>query len=396
MLAHVDMDAFYASVEVLDQPQLRGRPVIVGGGARGVVSAASYEARVYGVRSAMPMFEARRRCPQGVFLPVRMERYKTLSRRVMAVLGGFSPLVEQVSVDEAYLDLAGTPILRGGPRAAGLAIKQAVAQATSLTCSVGLAPLRFLAKIASDRQKPDGLTVVDDLEGFLAGVRLKEVPGVGAKAQERLGALGLSLLVQVRPLGPERLETLLGAMGLRLWDLAQGHDPGQVHPDRAIKSVSHEETFAQDLADPVLLGSHLLALAEKVARRLRRLELKGRTVTLKLRHRDFRLVTRRQSLAQATDHTQEIYQVARELLAAYAHPGPFRLIGLGLGNLEPARQAQPSLFAPPQDQKTQALGQAEDQIVRRFGPGALVRAGALPLLAKSGVPGIKDKDKTEV
>ncbi|MBV1739338.1 MAG: DNA polymerase IV [Desulfarculus sp.] len=191
VLAHVDMDAFYAAVERLDQPRLAGAPIIVGGGKRGVVSAASYEARRFGVRSAMPMFEARSRCPQGVFLTPRMERYRQVSRRVMEVLAGFSPLLEPVSVDEAYLDLTGTERLWGPPAQAGMAIKRAMHQATGLTCSVGIAPVRFLAKIASDRDKPDGLTVVTDLEAFLATVSLKEVPGVGARGGGRPGGRGV-------------------------------------------------------------------------------------------------------------------------------------------------------------------------------------------------------------
>jgi DNA polymerase-4 len=247
MLAHVDMDAFYAAVEVLDDPRLRGKPVIVGGGRRGVVSAASYEARVFGVRSAQPIFEARRLCPQGVFMPVRMARYRQISAQVMEILLSFSPLLEQVSVDEAYLDLTGTEGLWGPPERAARAIKAAVREATGLTCSVGLAPVRFLAKIASDRDKPDGLTLVGDLEAFLATVSLKEVPGVGAKTLERLRPLGLTMLTQVRALGAERLEALLGSYGGRLWDLAHGRDHAGVYPERQAKSVSHEQTFARDL-----------------------------------------------------------------------------------------------------------------------------------------------------
>ncbi len=378
------MDAFYAAVEVLDRPELAGAPVIVGGGARGVVSAASYAARVFGVRSAMPLFEARRRCPQGVFVPVRMERYRQMSRQVMAVLGRFSPLLEQVSVDEAYLDLKGTPALKRGPQAAGRAIKEAVRQATGLTCSVGLAPLRYLAKIASDRDKPDGLTLVTDVEAFLATVTLKEVPGCGAKARERLGALGLSRLIELRPLGRARLEGLLGAFGARLWDLAQGIDPAGVELEREIKSVSHEQTFARDIADREMLASHLLSLAEKVGRRLRRYGLTGRTVTLKLRHQDFRLVSRQQALPRPSDSTQEIYQAARGLLMGYAPKGPFRLIGLGVSGLEPAGTGQAGLFDQQTQAQAQALHRAEDLVKERFGESALQRAGTWPALAKPG------------
>ncbi|MCB2225585.1 MAG: DNA polymerase IV [Desulfarculaceae bacterium] len=380
LLAHVDMDAFYAAVERLDDPTLAGKPIIVGGGKRGVVSAASYEARRYGVRSAMPMFQARARCPQGVYLRPRMERYVELSRQVMAVLAGFSPLVEPVSVDEAYLDLSGTARLWGPPHQTGRAIKQAVRSATGLTCSVGLAPVRFLAKIASDRDKPDGLTVVSDLEAFLATVSLAEVPGVGAKARERLGAMGLTRLVEARGLGAERLERALGVFGRRLWDLAWGRDDTPVSPGREVKSVSNERTLEGDTTDRELLAAHLLGLSQKVARRLRRGGLVGRTVTLKLKHADHRLVTRSETLAGPIDGAEEIYAAARGLLEAYALPGPFRLIGVGVSHLAEPGAGQAGLFAAPAKERRGALGKAEDAIVARFGEKALTRAGSLGAL----------------
>jgi DNA polymerase-4 len=383
MLAHVDMDAFYAAVEALDQPRLAGRPVIVGGGRRGVVSAASYEARAFGVHSAQPMFEARRLCPQGVFLPVRMGRYRQVSAQVMDALLSFTPLVEQVSVDEAYLDLAGTEGLWGPPAQAARAIKDAVRRATGLTCSVGLAPVRFLAKIASDRDKPDGLTLVADLEAFLATVRLKEVPGVGAKTLERLRPLGLTMLTQVRALGPARLESLLGAYGARLWELAHGRDHAGVHPEREAKSVSHEQTFARDLdrRDPVdrqMLDSHLLLMCQRVAARLRRHGLAGRIVTVKLKHADFRQVTLRHTLGEPTDATEEIHRAARGLFESVP-AGRFRLMGVGVSGLTPGGQGQAGLFTG-QRRRQSSLNRAEDAVRGRFGEKALVRAGALSAL----------------
>ncbi|RJX29705.1 MAG: DNA polymerase IV [Desulfarculus sp.] len=378
IIAHVDMDAFYAAVEVLDRPELAGRPIIVGGGARGVVSAASYEARAYGVRSAMPMFKARALCPQGVFLPGRMGRYSQVSRVVMGALERFSPLLEPVSVDEAYLDLSGTQRLWGSPAEAGRAIKAAVHQATGLTCSVGLAPVRFLAKIASDRDKPDGLTLVRDLEAFLQTVTLAEVPGVGARARERLAAMGLKRLVELRALGLERLERLMGRFGRRLHELAWGLDPSGVSPGRPVKSVSNELTLEADSGDRELLAAHLLALCQKVARRLRRHGLMGRTVTLKLKHADHRLITRSQSLADHTDQAAEVFAAARGLLLDYRPPGPFRLIGAGVSGLLAAGQGPQPLFDEQGRERSRALSQAEDAIVARFGEGALSRAGALP------------------
>lgn len=377
MIAHVDMDAFFASVEVLDQPRLAGRPVIVGGGRRGVVSAASYEARRFGVHSAMPIFQAKRLCPRGVFLTPRMARYQQASRQVMRVLESFSPRVEQVSVDEAYLDLGGTDRLWGPPGQAGQAIKTAMRERTGLTCSVGIAPVRFLAKIASDRDKPDGLTVVTDLEGFLASVTLAQVPGVGKKAQERLKAMGLSHLTQVRALGLERITKIMGSMGQRLWNLAHGDDASGVTLEREVKSVSNETTLDRDTADKRELSAILLGLSQKVCRRLRQKGLAGQVVTLKLKHADFRLVTRRSSLPRPSDRTGEVFTKARELLLAYKQSGPFRLIGVGLSGLAPASSAPPELFDQDQRRRQDSLARAEDELVRRFGHKALTRAGTL-------------------
>ena len=395
MLAHVDMDAFYASVEVLDRPELAGKPLVVGGGRRGVVSAASYQARRFGIRSAMPIFEARRRCPQAVFLPPRMERYIQMSAQVMQVLTGFTPLVEQVSVDEAYLDLGGTERLWGVGAAAGKAIKRAMREKTGLTCSVGMAPVRFLAKIASDRDKPDGLTVVEDMEKFLATVSLAEVPGVGKKARAGLEQMGLTRLVELRSLGEKRLEKLMGAFGLRLWDLAHGQDPTGVSLSRDIKSISNELTLSADSADKEVLGAHLLALSQKLCRRVRKKGLCGRTVVLKLKHSDHRLITRRVSLARPSDRTGQVYAAARELLQAYSAPGKFRLIGVGLTGLTDWEKVQPDLFGAAGREKERALSRAEDALCSRYGEGALTRAGALPTLDQSD-PGGHNEDKPAI
>jgi DNA polymerase-4 len=380
------MDAFYASVEALDRPELAGRPIIVGMGKRGVVSAASYEARAKGVRSAMPVFQARRLCPEAVFLPVRKERYSQVSQKVMQVLKEFTPLVEQVSVDEAYLDLSGTGGLWGSAKETGAAIKARMRKETGLVCSVGLAPVRFLAKIASDRDKPDGLTVVQDLEAFLRTVSLKEVPGVGKKAQSKLGQLGLKMLVDVRALGQKRLEGLLGVYGHKLWELSQGIDPTPVNTEREVKSISHELTLSEDSKDPTFLQSQLLGMSSKVARRARSGRVLGRTVTLKLKHADHRLVTRSKSLVEATDLAEEIYEAACELLANYGSEGPFRLIGVGLSNLKTPEQVQGWLLADKGREKLKAVAKAEDELHERFGSGVLKRGGELaPLYRKPKV-----------
>ncbi len=380
MIAHVDMDAFYASVEALDRPELLGKPVIVGGSTRGVVSAASYEARRYGVHSAMPIFQARRLCPQGIFIPPRMERYQQVSRKVMEVLSSFSPLVEPISVDEAFLDLSGTEALWGSPGQTAVKLKTAMRESTGLKCSVGIAPLRFLAKIASDRDKPDGLVIVEDLEAFLATVLLEEVSGVGKGAQKRLGEMGLSHLIQVRELGPERTERVLGSFGRRLWELANGIDPTGVNPGRDVKSVSHEVTLIRDTADRDLIEAHMLAMSQKVCRRLRRKGLCAGTVTIKLKHTDFKLVTRSKSLAQASDQTRDIFAAARELLRQYKPGGPFRLIGVGASGLVTWDRVQTPLWEQGRTHKDQAVSRAEDLLVSKFGEKALIRAGAMPAL----------------
>ncbi len=259
-----------------------------------------------------------------------------------------------------------------------------VKEATGLTCSVGLAPLRFLCKIASDRDKPDGLTVVEEVEPFLASVALKEVPGVGAKAQARLQAMGITMLTQLRLLGRERLQDMMGAWGLRLWDLAHGVDPQGVGAGREVKSLSHETTLERDTADRELLAAHLLALCQKVCRRLRCRGLWGRVVVLKLRHADLKLVTRRVSLPRPTDRAGEVFPAARRLLQEYGPPGPFRLIGVGVAGLAPVGSGQEELFGREENGRSRALSRAEDAICSRFGEGALSRAGALDALDRKG------------
>jgi DNA polymerase-4 len=388
------MDAFYASVEVLDAPGLAGKPVIVGGGgSRGVVSAASYAARRFGVRSAMPMYQARRLCPGGIYLPVRMERYQEVSREVMQTLLGFTPVVEPVSVDEAYLDLTGTEALWGPPRETGRAIKEAVRRRTGLTCSVGLAPRRYLCKIASDRDKPDGLTVVEDVEAFLQTISLAEVPGVGAKAQARLRQMGVGRLVEVRSLGRRRLEQAFGAWGRRLWELAHGVDNTPVGAGGERKSISHEITLAADTADREVLAAHLLDLSQRLCRRVRGKGLCGRVVVLKLRHADHRLVTRRASLDQPTDRTDQVFAAARELLAGYGPAGPFRLVGVGLSGLSPGDSGQAGLFGREDALRRRSLSVAEDAIVGRFGEEAISRAGALDRRGQSRVGRGAGEDK---
>ena len=383
IVAHIDMDAFYASIEVLDDPALRGKPVIVGGDERrGVVSAASYEARAFGVHSAMPMFEARRLCPNGVFVPGRMHRYGEMSGVVMACLEEFSPLVEQVSIDEAFVDLTGTEGLFGAPDETARAMKARVRERTSLTCSVGVAPTKMLAKIASDLRKPDGLTIVTpaEVEGFLARLPIGKVPGIGKKSGEELARLGIRHVGEIARFAPDRLEERFGKYGEWLAEVARGGPDAPVEPYTAPKSVSAEDTLPRNSADPAVLKKYLLEQSDRVGRRLREEGFAGRTITLKLKHGDFRQITRSVTLAEATQLGETIYQEASRLLDVYTLRSGARLVGVGVSNLEPVdAPRQLGLFreASAPREKWARVERATDEIARRFGEDAVKRGRLL-------------------
>jgi DNA polymerase-4 len=371
MLAHIDLDAFYASVEELDQPRLKGRPIIVGGlGGRSVVAACSYPARRFGVRSAMPMAKARALCPQGIFLAPRMDRYQQASREVMSLLARFSPAMEQISIDEALLDLKGVTHLWGGSaRQCALMIKETIRRETGLICSIGVAPLRFLAKIASERCKPDGLLIVEESEPFLSTVALREVSGVGAQTLRCLNELGTHQLTDLRAFTPQILERRLGKAGLNLWLLAQGRDERRVGLPRQPKSISHETTFARDLAETDVILSHLMDLCQKTGSRLRWAGLCAGTLTLKVKYPDFKQKTFSNSSSKPTNHTLDIFNRLRGFAGSQTN---IRLLGVGASNLCPARQDD--LF---HDRRSQCLHEAEDYLQQRFGPQGLTRARTL-------------------
>ncbi len=386
VIAHIDMDAFYASVEVLDDPSLKGKPVIVGGDMkRGVASAASYEARAFGVHSAMPLFQARRLCPNGVFLPVRMERYVEISRVVMKCLGEFSPLVEQVSVDEAFVDLTGTGNLFGDPERAARSMKARIVERTSLTCSVGVSVSKLVAKIASDMNKPDGLTIVppSEMRRFLDALPVKKVPGIGGKSAEELAKLGISRVGDIAKYSPARLEERFGKFGSWLFEIAGGAEGAPVEPYTAPKSVSAEDTLDEDTADEAIVKRCLLEQAGRVGKRLREEGFRGRTVTLKLKHHDFRQITRSSTLAEPTQLGETIYHEALRLLAVYNLRSKVRLVGLGVSNLEPldapGAPEQMSLFGASKgaEEKWAKVERAADEIERRFGRGAVKRGSLL-------------------
>jgi DNA polymerase-4 len=374
-ILHVDLDAFFAAVEQRDRPELRGRPVIVGGDprARGVVSAASYEARAFGVHSAMPLRTAFARCPHGAFLPVDGAKYRRESRRVMAILERFTPLVEQVSIDEAFLDVAGSEALFGPPEAIARQIKSAVRAEVGLTASVGVATTKLVAKVASDLRKPDGLVVVPPGEeaSFLAPLPITRLWGVGEQTRVVLADHGVRTIGDLAVLPVDVLVRRLGAHGAALQERAQGIDPSPVTPEVAAKSVSHEHTFDIDTADPEIIERTLLALAEGVAARLRAGHVRASTVAVKVRDSAFRTVTRQRTLAEPTDLADPIYRTALELARPQVRGRRIRLVGVGVHGLGEA--AQLGLFSG-EDARRRAAVEAQDAIRRKYGSRALTRA----------------------
>jgi DNA polymerase-4 len=388
VILHADMDAFYAAIEQRDHPELRGRPVLVGGtGSRGVVAAASYEARRYGVHSAMPSVEARRLCPHAVFLRGSMRRYAAESRRIFEIFQRFTPRVQSLSLDEAFLDLSGSERLHGPPVALGRRLRRAVRDETGLAVSVGIAPVKMVAKIASDAAKPDGLLEVkpERVRAFLDPLPVRRLWGVGPVAERRLLAAGFHSIGDLVRCEPARLEALLGPWGLEVARLGRGEDLSEVEPYREAVSYSEENTFASDVSDPQVLRSVLVAHAESVARRLRRDGLRARTVVLKLKlarrvargPRGYPLRTRRLTLAEASDDGAAIARAGRELLGRAAPGEPLRLLGVGVTNLVSERAGQLGLF-PAQEPELRRgrLNRALDEIAERFGPQALVRGDA--------------------
>jgi DNA polymerase-4 len=374
-ILHCDLDAFFASVEQLDDPALAGRPVIVGGlGARGVVAAASYEARRFGIHSAMPMARARRACPDGVFLAPRFDAYRDASRAVMTILGSFTSLVEPIALDEAFLDVGGSRRRWGtGPEIA-VVIRDRVHAETGLTVSVGVATTKFLAKLASDRSKPDGLLVIEPgtETAFLHPLPVEALWGVGPATHRRLVALGVRTVGDLAALGEPTLVAALGAArGRHLHALAHNRDDRAVVPERAAKSVGHEETFAVDHRDPAVLARDVAPLADRVAARLRAAGQQGRTVQLKVRFADFRTVTRSRTLARPTDLGAEIGATARDLLAG-VDPGPgVRLLGVSVHQLGaddgPLTLDLDGAGAGPGGRRRAALEESIDAVRDRFG-----------------------------
>ena len=378
-ILHVDMDAFYASVEQRDNPDLRGKPLVVGGTTnRGVVAAASYEAREFGIRSAMPMRDAYRRCPSLLRVRTRMSHYQKVSKQIFGVFGHFTPLVEGLSLDEAFLDVTASVTLFGTPVDIATAIKKKIHDETSLTASVGVAVNKLVAKIASDLDKPDGLTVIypEDYETRLDPLPVSVLPGIGRQTMRRLAGTGISTFRDLRMAETRILEPVFGRFAQKTRDRAAGIDDRPVVPTREEKSISAEETYDKDLATRESMDRELLRLTERTATRLRKAGLAAGTIQIKIRQSDFKTYTRQRSVRPPANGTDQIYAVARDLLGAWlgSNPGAkIRLLGVGGGNL--AAVEQPDLFAGARTENT--IDKAVDEIRDRFGKDLLGRARTL-------------------
>ena len=406
---HVDMDAFFASVEQLDHPEYKGHPVIVGGlSSRGVVATASYEARKFGVHSAMPISRAKKLCPQGIFVYPNMARYKEISHIIHKVMEEFTPIIEPLSLDEAFLDVTGITHKFTGPKALGRAIKDRVFEETGLIISAGLAPNKFLAKLASDLDKPDGLVVIPygkECES-LANFPIKRIWGVGPSTERRLKDGGFTLIKDVQALPDEKpLVPYVGNQARRIWELARGIDERPVEPDRQIQSVGNEETYESDVEDPAVIDLELHYFANRVAKRLRKYGLMGHTVSIKVRYNDFKTVSRQKRLDSSTDQERVIYdtsvllwnklmrdalsvkQEEQEVMGATPRPKfdnsilevpvkPIRLLGVTVSGLSTEGIVQDDLFSIEADEKDEKLSIVLDSLASKFGEGAIM-SGAL-------------------
>jgi len=380
-IAHMDCDAFYASVEKRDDPSLEGKPVVIGGGRRGVVSTACYVARIRGVRSAMPMFQALKLCPDAVVIKPRMEVYAAVSRQIRAMMEDLTPAIEPLSLDEAFLDLRGTARLHGAPPAVMLArLVRRMRDEIGVTGSIGLSHNKFLAKIASDLDKPRGFSVIGEAETaeFLNGKPVRLIWGVGQTAQASLEAAGIRTFSDLLRWERTDLHARFGAMGDRLWHLARGQDRRRVDARAPVKSISNETTFHDDTRDLDILDGHIWRLAEKVSDRAKARQLAGRVVTLKLKRANHSSLTRRQSLRDASQMADTIYRTARTLMDSATAEAPFRLIGVGLSELvnEDAADLSGDLLDPGAVQRSGAE-RARDQIRAKFGDSAIRKGRAL-------------------
>ena len=380
-IAHMDCDAFYASVEKRDNPALNGKPVIIGGGRRGVVSTACYVARIRGVRSAMPMFQALKLCPDAVIIKPRMDAYVEASRAIRAMMEELTPAIEPLSLDEAFLDMSGTARLHGAPPAVMLAgLVRRMKDELGLTGSIGLSHNKFLAKVASDLDKPHGFSVIGAAEtaDFLREKPVRMIWGVGAATQTSLDKAGIRTFSDLLRWEKTDLIARFGGMGDRLWHLARGQDRRRVSSHEPVKSISKETTFNDDTSDRDILDGHIWRLSEQVADRAKAKALAGRVVTLKLKRSDFTQLTRRVSLQDPTQLADRIYRTARALFDQLDDPGPYRLIGCGISDLSSPEGADlAGDLLDPNAEKRSKAERATDAIRTRFGTKAIVKGRAL-------------------
>ncbi len=378
-IIHVDMDAFFAAVEQRDDPALRGRPVVVGGvGRRGVVSTASYEARRFGVHSAMPMSEARRRCPNAVFMPGDHKKYARVAGEIRSILAAFSPLVEPLSLDEAFLDVTGMEWLYPDPAAIAAAIKERIRRELGLTASAGVAPNKYLAKLASDWRKPDGLVVVrpEEVTAFLQVMPIGRLWGAGEKTTKMLQGLGINTIGQLADADEAILARHFGHAAAAMRRLARGEDDRPVVPEHEPKSIGNEVTFAEDLSSREETDTCLLALSHKVSRRLRQAGYAGRTVTVKIRFGSFRTITRSRTLGEPTLLGDTIYETVAAIMAGVEISEGIRLLGVTMSGLQ-VYGSQASLFADGDDEKRMKVSVAVDRLKDKFGEGAVTRGRLL-------------------
>lgn len=376
-IIHMDMDAFFASVEQLDNPDLRGKAVIVGGVGldnRGVVSTASYEARKFGVHSAMPIAKAKQLCPHAVYLPGRRERYTELSEQIFNILLEFTPQVEKLSIDEAFLNVKGCHRLYGSSKEIGKQIKKKIKDKTGLVCSIGVARNKFLAKIGSDLDKPDGLVVIknEEIAEVLDPLSVKKIPGVGKKTAGKLNEIGIYKIGQLKNMEYKELEHLFGKHGRLLYKLIRGIDDREVSVNNVTKSISNETTFQNDISDLDLLLKHLLKLSQKVTRRIRKKKLIGNTIFIKVKDNKFNVTTRRVTIKKYIDSTDDLYKFGKTLLEKVDLTKPVRLIGIGIAGLKEKEKEQLSLFESTNNKSEFNI--AIDSIKDKFGNKSIRRA----------------------
>ena len=377
-IVHIDMDAFFASVEKLDNPDLKDKPVIVGGlGKRGVVATASYEARRYGVKSAMPILKARKLCPDGIYLPPRFERYREISKKIQQILLSYTPKIEPISLDEAFLDLTETVDSFDLAVAKAAKIQIEIKEKLGLTCSVGVAPNKFLAKLASDMRKPNGFTVIrkEEIEDVLRDLPISRMWGVGRITEKKLNDMGVKTIGELKKIPKSRLKDAFGKQGENLYRLARGIDESPVEPYHPVKSISQEMTFDEDIKNPEKIKLYIARLSEEVGEALRKKGLRARTVKIKVRFSDFTTITRQLSFDIPTSSTEMIRSLARKLFEEkVAGNKKVRLIGVGVSNLTGKKEGQLYLF-PKAEEKLEKIDYLLDMIRERFGKNSIRRGG---------------------